>query len=406
MSAPAAVYQDDSEAASKTPYLIALLLVVAVGYALYALTRPPEPVMPELLTVTRGEAVYRTESAGRIVPLEEVFVRSQVAGQLVEMKVRPGDQVEKGQHIATIRVIADPVILGEARAQVRVADARLETAVRELTRLRQMKSGMGLSVQESAKAEDNERLARTEAEAARERQRLIAEGVASSNGGRSTRVTASITGTVLATPVAVGDFVGDMNAYRDGSTIAVLADMNRLVFKGHVEEAHVGSLRVGMPAVVTVGALPGTKMPGKLTWVSPRATVEQGASSASSNGGGGGASQSSGTQIMPLTASTTGVTKFELWVELDQPPAGMRAGYTGAAELTLDRRQNVPVIHERALRFENGKVFAKVWRKDRPAEDREVVIGVSDGITIELVSGLDVGEQVAVLSTKVASPWD
>lgn len=403
----AAVYQDSDEAPRKAPYLIALLVVFALGCAIYWLTLEPEPELPELLTVTRGEAVYRTESAGRIVPLEEVFVRSQVAGQLVEMKVRPGDPVEQGQHIATIRVIADPVVLGEARSQVRVAEARLETAMRELARLRQMKSGMGLSIQENAKAEDAERLARTELEGARERQRLIAEGVASSSGGRSTRVTASIAGTVLATPVAVGDFVGDMNAYRDGSTIAVLADMRRLVFKGHVEEAHVGALRIGMPASVTVGALPNAKLSGKVTWVSPRATVEQGSSSASGNGGGGAAQgSSSGSQIMPLTASTTGVTKFELWVELDQPPAGMRAGYTGSAELTLDRRQNVPVIHERALRFENGKVFARVWRKDRPAEEREVKIGVSDGITIELVSGLDVGDQVAVTPARVASQWN
>lgn len=399
----AAVYQDSDQAPSKTPYLVATLVVLAIGCAVLWLTHESEPEMPELLTVTRGEAVYRTESAGRIVPLEEVFVRSQVAGQLVDMKVRPGDPVEQGQHLATIRIIADPVMLGEARSQVRVAEARLATAARELSRLRQLKSGMGLSSQETAKAEDAEHLARTELEGARERHRLIAEGVASSSGGRSTRVTAAIAGTVLATPVAVGDFVGDMNAYRDGSTIAVLADMSRLVFKGHVEEAHVGALRLGMPAQVTVGALPAAKLPGKVTWVSPRATVEQGSSAASANGGGG-AAQGSGTAILPLTASTTGVTKFEVWVTLDHPPASMRAGYTGSAELTLDRRQNVPVIHERALRFENGKVFARVWRKDRQAEEREVKVGVSDGITIELVSGLEVGEQVAVSAPPVAPP--
>lgn len=392
----------DDEPGNKAPYVWAALVIAAFVGGAYLFVREPPVVPPELVTVTRGEAVYRTESTGRIVPREEVFVRSQVAGQLVEMNAQPGDTVKKGQHIATIRVIADPVQLGEARGFIRVAETRLQTATRELTRLKQMKTGLGVSSQEAAKAEDVERLARAELEGARERLRLIGEGVAQSGGARSTRVVATIDGTVLATPVAQGEFVGDMNAYRDGSTIAVIADMSRLLFKGQIEEAHVGKLKLGMPAEISVGALPGTRLAGKLSWVAPRATVEQSA-------GGGGAPQSSsagsGAAVAPLTSSTSGITRFELWVELDKPPAEMRAGYTASAELTLERRENVPIIDERALRFEHGKVFARVYGDNGHTEEREVTVGVSDGITIELVSGIAVGERVAVIPKKLKGDW-
>ncbi|MET0340325.1 MAG: efflux RND transporter periplasmic adaptor subunit [Polyangiales bacterium] len=390
----------DSERARRPYWAIALSVfaVSLVGYYAFR-ERPAKP--PELLTVTRGEAVYRAESNGRIVPREEVFVRSQVSGQLVEMNVKAGDAVRKGEQIALIRVIADPVQLGEARAQVRVAEAKLMAAKRELSRLDMLQDGMGLSSQEAAKTADLARIAETELAGARERLRLIAEGVASSQGGRSTRVIATIDGTVLATPVAVGDFVGDMNAYRDGSTIAVLADMTRLVFKGQIEESHVGKLRLGMPATVNVGALPGLSASGKLTWVAPRATVEQGATSAGSPAQ---SSSGSGAAVAPLTASTAGITRFELWVELDRAPPDMRAGYTASAELVLDRRENVPVIEERALRFEKGKVFARVYGADGRTEEREITVGVSDGITIELVSGIAVGEKVAIAPSEKTAP--
>jgi len=194
---------------------------------------------------------------------------------------------------------------------------------------------------------------------------------------------------VLAMPVSVGDFVSDMNAYRDGTTIAVLADMSRLMFKGQIEEAYVGKLRMGMPATVRVGALPDLALEGTLSWVAPRATIE-------TTSGAAGAGQGTSNVITPLTASTQGITRFELWVELKDPPAAMRAGYTASAELTLERRVQVPVVEERALRFDRGKVFARVKRGPSLLEEQEVQVGVSDGIKIEIVSGLSAGDRIAV----------
>jgi HlyD family secretion protein len=366
-----------------TTLLFVLATCVSAACGSGAAEAPPA----DLVEVRQGEVVHRTNATGRIVPREEVFVRSLVAGQLVELNARPGDVVKAGAHIATIRIVADPVMLGEARAQVQLADAKLARASREHARLAGLKTGTSLSAREAAAAEDDERMASTELAAAKERLRLIAEGVAHPGAGRSTRVTATVAGTVLATPVAVGDFVSDMNSYRDGTTIAVLADMGKLLFKGLIEEAHVGKLKLGMPAEVRVGALPDQVSKGTLSWIAPRASVEQSGAPISAS--------STAASVAPLTASTTGITRFEVWVALNELQPGLRAGYTASAELVLDRSNNLPVVPESALRFDQGKAFARVWQNNGKPRERTLTLGVSDGVRVAVRSGLKVGERIA-----------
>lgn len=377
-----------------SPIFMTVVALAALAPLAYFGLKQPKPPAPALLTVSLGDAVFRTEANGRIVPREEVYVRSLVSGQLVDLRVRPGDTVRKGAHLATVRIVADPVMLGEARAQVRLAEMRLAAAARELARVEPLKPGTSLSGREVAKAEDDERLARTDLEGMRERLRLIERGVSGTEDGRSTHVTATVDGVVLATPVAVGDLISDTNSYRDGTIVAVLADMSRLLFKGQIEEAHVGKLVTGMPATVRVGAFPNAPIKGTLSWISPRATVElSGAPSAPS--------PSTTTTITPLSSSTAGMTRFELWIDLINPTSElMRAGYTASAELTLERKQNVPVVEERALRFDRGKTFARVLRDNTRFEEREVKTGISDGIKVEIVSGLSAGDQIAVFDNQ------
>lgn len=373
------------------PLVLALVAaaLVAATFAVRSLRRPPEP--PPTVVVARGNVIARAQATGRIVPREEVMVRPLVAGELVELRVKPGDRIKAGDHIATVRVLADPVTLAEARAQARIAEVRLATANRELARLRTLTAGVSLSGLELARSEDSAHVALAELEAARERMRLIAKGAASGEGARSTRVTATIDGTVLATPSAVGDLVSDSNSYREGTVIAVVADMNQLLFKGQIEEAHVGKLRPGMAAAVRVGALSGTTLPGKLSFIARRATIDQAASGSSA----GGSASSSGT-IAPLTASTTGVTRFELWVELEHPPEDMRVGFTASAELAIEQSNDVLVLEERALRFQGNAASVRVLEPDGTESERVVKLGLADLANVEIVSGLKQGERVVL----------
>jgi HlyD family secretion protein len=348
------------------------------------------------LVVSTGDVVYRTQATGRIVPREEVFVRSLVAGQLVELKVRPGDRVKKGDHLATVRIVADPVALNEARSRVQVAEMKLNIARREVERVGPLRTGTALSGKDLARAEDDERIARVELESAQERLRLVAEGAAG-KGEKSTRIVATVSGTVLAVPASIGDYVSETNSYRDGTTIAVLADMGQLLFKGQIEEAYVGKLKLGMDAKVRIGALGGVPFSGKLIWIAPRATIDNGTSAVPS-------ASAAGNQVVPLTASSAGITRFELWVEVQNAPPDVRAGYTAAAEFELERKDKVLLVEERALRFDSGKVFARVRKPDGQAEEREIKVGVSDGLQIEIVSGLEAGERVAIATETVLPP--
>lgn len=374
--------------------------IVLFGW-LVACTSGAAKAPASVVEAKQGDVVNRIRATGRIVPREEVFVRSLVAGQLVQLRAKAGDVVEAGQHLGTVRIIADPVQLGEARAQVQLAEAKLTRASREHTRLSALKTGTSMSAREVAQAEDDERIARTELDSAKERQRLIAEGVAHAGAGRSTRIVATVGGTVLATPVAVGDFVSDMNSYRDGTTIAVLADMSKLLFKGQVEEAHVGSLHVGMPATVRVGALRDQVAEGKVAWIAPRASVEQSASGSGGAASGGGQTNST---IAPLTASTAGITRFEVWIELTNVLRDMRAGYTASAELELSRADGVVLVPEGVLRFDGKASFVRVVGKDGSVEERKVKLGVSDGAQVEVTEGLRVGERLAPYPEESVGP--
>ncbi|MFT3921315.1 MAG: efflux RND transporter periplasmic adaptor subunit [Myxococcales bacterium] len=368
------------------------LLLVGNLSAACGLWPSQEAPRDDVLVVATGDVVYRTQATGRIVPREEVFVRSLVAGQLIELNVRPGDLVKKGEHLATVRIVADPVTLNEARSRVQVAEMKLTIARREVERVSPLRGGTALSGKDLARAEDDERIARVELESARERFQLVSEGASKGRGSKSTRIVATVTGTVLAIPAAVGDYVSETNSYRDGTTIAVLADMTQLLFKGQIEEAYVGKLKLGMDASVRIGALPGVTFPGRLAWIAPRATIEQATASVVS---------ASPNSVVPLTSSSAGITRFELWIEVQNAPPDVRAGYSAAAELELERKDKVLVVQERALRFDAGKVFAKVRTTDGKAVEREVQVGVSDGLQIEIVSGLEMGDRVAVASGSI-----
>jgi HlyD family secretion protein len=380
----------------KRPSVHAALLALTV--ALAACERRDEPAPPPDETVSRGDLTYSVEVGGRLVPREEIFVRPLVSGLLAEVRVRPGQRVTKGHHLATVRIVADPVLLAEARAAERRAQASVASATRELARVRAIEGGSGIAAREIAQAEDHERVARNELEAAQERARLLAEGVAAAGrpgeaGARSTHVLTPVDGTVLAVPVAVGDFVSESSTYRDGTAIAILADMQALMFKGFVEEAHVGRLSVGMPARVRIGALGGSELPGTLRWIAPRASIEVQPGTAP-------VLPSGQPALTPLTASTAGSTRFELWIDVQAPEdAPVRAGYTAAAELVLEHKQGVLNVPESALRFEGGKCYADV-RSGLASEERVVTLGISDGVRVEVLSGLKEGEKLVPPASK------
>lgn len=357
------------------------LLALAAGGAVAgarAWRKAHAAVAPAGMRVRLGDVVVKAQATGRIVPRQELFVRPLVSGMLVELAVRPGDVVRRGAVLATVRILADPVALGDARAQVEVARARHARAARELDRARAQSARDLIAAQALDLAVGDEAVARAELTAALGRAQLIARGSAGGSALRSNRVLAPVDGTVLAVPVNVGDYVSETSGFRDGTTVAVVADMGDLLFKGQIEEAYVGQLRLGMPVAIRVGALPAESLRGALQWISPRATIEQAGGAAA--GG-----------VQALTASSAGVTRFELWAAVARPPGAVRAGYSASAEVELARVTQVPVIEESALRFDGAAAYAQPCGG---GPERPVTVGVSDGVRIQVTGGLSPGDCV------------
>ncbi|MDB4930306.1 MAG: family efflux transporter, subunit, partial [Myxococcaceae bacterium] len=257
------------------------------------------------------------------------------------------------------------------------ARVRHERAVRELGRTRAQAARELVATQALDQAIDDAAVARAELAAATERAQLVARGSGAGGSLRSNRVLAPIDGTVLAVPVNVGDFVSETSGFRDGTTVAVVADMADLLFKGQIEEAYVGQLRLGMPVSIRVGALPAEALHGTLQWISPRATIEQ-------------AGGAAGSTVQALTASSAGVTRFELWAVVAHPPGAARAGYSASAEVELARATGVPTVEESALRFDGARAYAQPCT----GAEREVTVGVSDGVRIQVTAGLSPGDCV------------
>lgn len=193
---------------------------------------------------------------------------------------------------------------------------------------------------------------------------IVKQGVSKYNASEAnTQVRATITGLVLDVPVKVGTSVIQANTFNDGTTIASVADMNNLIFKGNVDETEVGSLSVGMPMTITIGAIPD---------FSSTATIEY---------------------ISPKGVETNGANTFEIKAAI-QPDPGMnlRAGYSANAKVALAKATDVLRVPESVVEFAGDSTFVYCLTDSLPSQQfrrTPVTTGTSDGINIEVKSGID-----------------
>lgn len=351
-------------------------MVLLAGAALvgYVTREEPEIFNGPTSIVARGDLVETTVVVGEIAPRTEVHVRPTITGILTEITVQAGDRVSQGQHVATVAPVADPVSL--SNAQTRLARARLQAtaAAREAERRGRRSAGGELAVsrQEFDRARDDVALAEAEVAAAQRELRLIARGTSRASGQASTRVISPMAGTVLDVPVVIGTFVSDTNSFRDGTSVAVVAAMDDLLFKGQVDEAHVGSLELGATIELRVGAHPEERIRARLEHIAPQATRD---------------------------VDSRGVTTFEIWAALEAPSVSLRAGYSATAEITIDERRDALLVDEGTLTFEDGNAMVDVLAGGT-LHRRAVAVGLSDGVRIEVLDGLSEGDEVAIRTTR------
>jgi HlyD family secretion protein len=347
--------------------LVILLIFAGTLAFLYNKSREKTvayPTTPPFFTTIIKKAV----ATGSIVPRKEIEIKPQVSGVVGKIYVQPGDKVKEGDLLAKVKIIPDLVNLNKAESRLNMAKIKLEDAKKSCDRRQKLfKKGIiaESEFQEYEMAYDS---AKEELIAAETNLQLVKEGIAKTMGNTTnTLIRSTIDGMVLDVPVEEGNFVIETNNFNDGTTIASVADMGEMIFEGKVDESEVGKIKTGMDLILTVGAIENETFGALLEYISPKGVEEKGA------------------------------IQFEIKANVKLKRSHfLRAGYSANADIVLDRRDNILAISESLLQFEDGKPFVEVQTAPQHFEKRVVQLGLSDGINIEVLSGLTQTDKIKV----------
>lgn len=348
---------------------ITLLVVIFGGTIAFLYTKSKkQPDVFETKTPFISNVIQKTVATGSVVPRQEIEIKPQVSGIIDEIYVEAGDRVDKDQIIARIKIIPDMVNLNTAESRLKQADIDFQDAKIDYERQQKLFDSDVISYEEFKKAKVAYDQAKEEFSAADNNLELIKNGVTKkTRTATNTLVRSTITGTVLDVPIKVGNSVIQSNTFNDGTTIAVVADMQDMIFEGNVDETEVGKIREGMPIELEIGAIEKDKFGAILKYISPKGVEENGA------------------------------IQFEIKADVAlKENQFIRAGYSANANIVLERKDSVMVIPEGMLRFSNDSAYVEVLTDAAGLiyEKRNVKTGISDGINIEIVDGLSKDDKV------------
>jgi HlyD family secretion protein len=328
------------------------------------------PIQYETEKAFTTNIVKKTVATGKVIPLEEAEIKPKVSGIIEKIYVEEGAQVEVGDLIATIRVVPNVQSLNSAQGSVKTAQLRFENSKTLFDRNQKLFEKGVISKQEFESAELNYNSAMQDLRNAQDNLQIIKKGSAAGMGKTAnTFVKAEISGTILEIPVRKGNQVIESNTFNAGTTIATIADMTKMIFEGKVDEAEVGKIKNGTVLEVSLGAIEKKKYPAKLNFIAPKGTEENGA------------------------------VQFKIKgdVTLDDE-FFVRAGYSANADIVLDKKDSVLAIKEALLQFDKKTEtpFVEVKIGDQEFERRDVELGISDGINVEIISGVTKDDDIKI----------
>lgn len=347
-------------------FLVALIFIGTFVF-LYQKSRKKETsyqtVSPEVTDLYKSTIV-----TGKIEPRDEVLIKPQINGIIAEIYKKAGEQIRKDEIIAKVKVIPEMSSLNSAESSVRMAEINLRQTEKDYQRMKNLYEQKLVSEEEFDKARVTLEQNREELRNREDALNIIREGISKSNASFSTTlVRSTIDGLILDIPVKVGNSVIMSNTMNDGTTIASVANMHDLLFKGKIDETEVGKIHEGMPVTLTIGALQDQKFQAVLEYISPKAV------------------------------ETNGTNQFEIEAALrDSSGTRIRSGYSANAEIILDQALQVIAIPEGCIEFNGDSTFVYILKQEAPQqfERRQVITGVSDGIKIEVKSGLNKNDRI------------
>jgi len=340
----------------------AFLGVGGLAVALYSWGNSSTDLPYKTVEVTRGDVTEKALAVGAIKPRREVAVKSKISGIVKRSFHEMGDRVKAGDPLFEIIPDPTPLELTEARREAEIAKNAFDQAQKAFRRTEALKTQGIVSSEVSDQAEKDIQEAKIRLNLANERLALIEKGrVRSEKIEVESLIRAPVNGTVLETLVDEGDPVVPLTSYQEGTPLASLADMTDLFFEGTVDEIDVGKLKEGMPARIKIGALPDAKVMGHVHRIAPKSKTAEGA------------------------------TLFDIEIALDpSQDVTLRAGYSANADVVVREKQGVLLLPERLVTFADGKATVEVPAASPKAEPekKEIRVGLSDGMSVEVADGL------------------
>jgi HlyD family secretion protein len=359
---------------------VAVLIIIGLIFLgtfvfLYQKSQPKETVY-EVARVERDTLIQTTVATGKIEPRDEVQIKPQISGIIAEVYKEAGQTVKQGEVIAKVKVIPELGQLNSAESRVRLATINGKQAETDLERMEQLYKSKLVSSEEYEKTLLAAKQAREELQASKDNLEIVKEGITKNSASfSSTLIRSTIDGLILDVPIKVGNSVIMSNTFNDGTTIATVANMGDLIFRGNVDETEVGRIHEGIPVKITLGALQDMKFDAVLEYISPKSVENNGAN------------------------------QFEIKAAIQVPSdVTIRSGYSANAEMELQRADNVLCIPESTLEFQGDSTFVYVLTDSVPTQKfarRSIKTGISDGIKIEVRNGLKANELVRGLKKEV-----
>jgi len=351
--------------------LIGLLVLAALWAAVFFIkSNSKSSITYETQKPFISSIEKKTVATGKVVPEDEVEIKPQISGIIEKIYLEEGAKVGAGDLIAKIKIVPNEQSLNQSRGGVRNAEIALNNTTIEYNRNKALFDKGVISSQDFNNLQLQIDQAKQELSNAQADYQIIRRGSAGGSSTANTNIRATVSGTILEIPVEEGDQVIQSNNFNDGTTIASIADLTKMIFEGKVDEGEVGKLQVGTPLKISLGAVEGAELDAKLKFIAPKGVEE------------------------------TGAVQFKIEGDVEvKEDVFIRAGYSANASIVLEKKDSILVISEALLQFDKetdepyvelavGSVDEQKW------ERKDIEIGISDGVNVEVVSGLTESDEV------------
>jgi len=329
-----------------------------------------KPVVFKTETAQTLDIRKKTVATGSVVPRQSVDIKPKITGILTEVDVEPGKFVKKGDQLGKVEIIPEAGTVNSAESSVRTAQISAENAKRELDREEGLFKQGVVPEAELYKFRTDYALAKAQAQTAASNLQIVKEGQTRGQKGSTLVVTATVEGMVIDVPVKVGYSVIQANSFNPGTTIATIANMGDMIFDGHVDESEVAKIKEGMKLQIKVGAIDKDTFEGKLEYIAPQ-----------------------GKEI-------DGAIQFEIKAAIVQKKEQyIRAGYSANADIVLDEKPKVLAIREALVQYDKDKPFVEVETTPQTFVKKDVKLGLSDGINVEVISGVTAADKIKIPET-------